>query len=447
MTPHYKDRKVAVIGLAHSGIAAACLLQELGAEVFISDNACNEKVKALAEDLHRQGIVTEIGGHCLDSIRDKDLVVVSPGVSAASPALKWANELGIPVISEIELAWSLCPATVIAITGTNGKTTVTTLVAKVLEAAGKKAVALGNIGKPFSQEVMNLGKDDFVSLEVSSFQLETIRAFKPKVSVILNFTPDHLDRYKDIQEYLSAKKRIFMNQDENDYTVLNYDDLALRALAGCIKAKTVFFSANESIKRTENRLKVIAEGDFLGAKNSADDIKRKRALNPNHFAVMAAAKIFNIPETICDEVFRNFKGVEHRMELVRTFKKIDFINDSKATNVDSTMWALRNIYKPAILIAGGRDKNSDYAVIFELMRQKVKLLVVIGEARGKILKALGGFGLIQEASSLEEAVALGFEKAKSGDCLLLSPMCASFDMFENYEHRGKVFKDIVNKLK
>lgn len=421
----YRKKKVAVIGLAHSGIAAACLLKGLGAEVFISDNACNEKVKALAEDLHRQGIATQIGGHCLDSIRDKDLVVVSPGVSAASPALKWANELGIPVISEIELAWSLCPATVIAITGTNGKTTVTTLVAKVLEAAGKKAVALGNIGKPFSQEVMNLGKDDFVSLEVSSFQLETIRAFKPKVSVILNFTPDHLDRYKDIQEYLSAKKRIFMNQDENDYTVLNYDDLALRALAGCIKAKMVFFSA----------------------KNSANDIKQKCALNPNHFAVMAVAKIFNIPETICDEVFRNFKGVEHRMELVRTFKKIDFINDSKATNVDSTMWALRNIYKPAILIAGGRDKNSDYAVILELMRQKVKLLVVIGEARGKILKALGGFVPMQEASSLEEAVAIGFEKAKGGDCLLLSPMCASFDMFENYEHRGKVFKDIVNKLK
>ena len=419
MVSQYKDKKVVVIGLARSGIAAAHLLREAGAKVFVTDSSSNDKLKELAGDLIRDAMKVELGAHTLDFIRRKDLVVVSPGVSDKSQAIIWAKERNIPIISEIDLAWQLMPqAEVVAITGTNGKTTVTSLIAKVLEADGKKVHTLGNIGKPFSREIGQIRKGDFVSLEVSSFQLEKIAKFKPGVAVILNFTPDHLDRYRDMSGYLSAKKRIFLNQDENDYLVLNYDDLTLRALAKEAKARVIFFSAQDN---SDN-------------------------LNPNQLAVMAVAKALGISENICLEVFRNFKGVEHRLEQVRVLKDIEFINDSKATNVDSAVWALRNTRKPAIMIAGGRDKNSDYGTISDLVREKVKLLVLIGEAREKIRSALGGVLPIKEAGTLDEAISLSYNQAKSGDCVLFSPMCASFDMFDNYEHRGRVFKEIVNKL-
>ncbi|OGX44668.1 MAG: UDP-N-acetylmuramoylalanine--D-glutamate ligase [Omnitrophica WOR_2 bacterium RIFCSPLOWO2_12_FULL_46_30] len=421
MIKNYRGKKVAVVGLARSGAAVSRLLRDLGSQVYVTDSADNDRLRLLAEDLKRRGIYLETGGHSLDFIRNKDLVVSSPGVSNKSQALLWADELKIPVVSEIELSWSLCPATVIAITGTNGKTTVTTLLGKVLETADRRVWTLGNIGKPFAQEVMNMHSDDFVSLEVSSFQLERIIAFKPKVSVILNFTRDHLDRYGDMPEYLAAKKRIFMNQSRDDYLVLNYDQPILRGLAKESKAKVIFFNARRATQDAPH-------------------------LNPNHYAVMAVAKIFGISEARCMEVFRNFKGVEHRLEQVRTINGIEFINDSKATNVDSTVWALQGMHKPTILIAGGRDKNSDYRLISDLIKQKVKLLMLIGEAREKIRTAFKGLLSIEEASSLEEATQKSFKRAHGGDCVLLSPMCASFDMFEDYEQRGRVFKEIVNKL-
>ena len=418
MVSHYKDKKVVVIGLARSGIAAAHLLQKAGAEVFVTDSSSNDALKGLAGELIRKGIKVELGAHTLNFIRDKDLVVISPGVSDKSQAIIWANEFKIPIISEIELAWQNCAAKVIAVTGTNGKTTVTSLIAEVLKASGKKSYALGNIGTPFSLEAGNLKPTDFVSLEVSSFQLERIVKFKPQVALILNLAPDHLDRYKNMSEYLSAKKRVFLNQDQNDYLVLNHDDPALRALAKEARARVVFFSSQDN----------------------------PRNLNPNQLAVMAVARVLGIAENICGEVFRNFKGVEHRLEQVRVLKDIEFINDSKATNVDSAVWALRSTSRQAIMIAGGRDKNIDYGAISDLVKKKVKLLVLIGEAKEKIRSVLGGIVPIKEALTLDEAVNLSYAQAKGGDCVLLSPMCASFDMFENYEHRGRVFKEIVNKL-
>ena len=418
-------KKVIVIGLARSGMCAANLLKDFGAIVSVTDSADNPALRERAEDLRSKGIAVEIGRHTVDFIRGQDLAVVSPGVHPESIALLWAREFNIPVISEIELAWRSCPAEVIATTGTNGKTTVTTLIAEVLNAAGKKALALGNIGRPFSQEVRSLQAGDFVSLEVSSFQLETIDRFRPKVSVILNLTSDHLDRYKDMSEYLAAKKRIFKNQSADDYLVLNYDQPELRALVKESKAKTIFF----------------------GKTYSSQDNPEQSSLNPNQLAVLAVCGILGVSREICLKVFAGFKGVEHRMEKVDNISGVDFINDSKATNVDSTVWALNNTVKPAILIAGGRDKNSDYKTIAGLIRQKVKLMVLIGEARDKIRSALEGVLPMQEASSMEEAVRSGFKQALPGDCVLLSPMCASFDMFENYEHRGKVFKEIVRDLK
>ena len=421
----YAGKKVIVIGLARSGMCAANLLKDLGAIVSVTDSADNPALRERAEDLRSKGIAVEIGRHTVDFIRGQGLAVVSPGVHPESLALLWARKFNIPVISEIELAWRSCPAEVIAITGTNGKTTVTTLIAEVLNAAGKKALALGNIGRPFSQEVRSLQAGDFVSLEVSSFQLETIDRFRPKVSVILNLTSDHLDRYKDMSEYLAAKKRIFKNQSADDYLVLNYDQPELRALVKESKAKTIFF----------------------GKTYSRQNIPEQSSLNSNQLAVLAVCGILGVSREICLKVFAEFKGVEHRMEKVDNINGVDFINDSKATNVDSTVWALNNTVKPAILIAGGRDKNSDYQTIADLIRQKVRLMVLIGEARDKIRKALEGVLPMQEASSLEEAVRLGFKQAQPGDCVLLSPMCASFDMFENYEHRGKVFKDVVMGLR
>lgn len=419
MFPNYRNKKITVIGLARSGIAAANLLKGLGAKVFVTDSANNPKVKLAAADLRAKGIEVETGTHTVDFIRGKDWVVVSPGVPNESQALLWAKEFNIPVISEIELAWSQCPATVIAVTGSNGKTTVTTLIAEALKAKGSRCFALGNIGSPFSACVQDATCADYVSLEVSSFQLERIESFRPHAAVITNFTQNHLDKnhrgYADMNEYLAAKKRIFINQKKDDYLVLNEDDPVLKSLSKEAKSKIIFFHAESG-------------------------------LNANQSAVMAVASIFGVSEDHCRDVFRDFKGMEHRLEFVRTFKGVSFINDSKATTTDSTRWALNSISSRAVLIAGGQDKGLDYAGISDILKEKVRALILIGEAREKIKKALEGVLPIKEASSLEEAVNAGLKEAQNGDTVLLSPMCASFDMFDDFEHRGKVFKEIVNRL-
>ncbi len=415
----YKNKKITIVGLARSGLAAALLLDDIGVEVSITDNSDTPQVRENLEKVNSAQIKIEIGKHTREFIIGRDLVIISPGVKDASSAVIWAKEFNIPIISEIELASSLCPASIIAITGTNGKTTVATLIGEVLKHAGKNVFVLGNIGQPFCSQVNQMKKTDFVSLEVSSFQLERIENFRPKVAVVLNFTPDHLDRYKDINEYLEAKKRIFLNQTPNDWAVLNYDDPVVRDLSKFTKAKIRYFNQSPY---TLN-------------------------LNPNQLAVMAAVSIFGISKRSCYEVFENFKGVEHRMEFVENINGIEFINDSKGTNVDSTIWALKNTSKPVVLIAGGRDKNSDYSVICDIIKEKVKKIILIGEAKDKIRKSFNGLLPMEDAASIDEAISLAYRSARKGDCVLLSPMCASFDMFRNYEERGRVFKDIVRNLK
>lgn len=412
---YFKHRKVTVVGMARSGFTSANLLYDLGAQVSVTDNQDNDSTRLNASKLKSKNIKIEIGKHSQDFIRGRDLLVVSPGIPDTALPIVLARQFQIPIISEIELAWILCPATVIAVTGSNGKTTVTTLIGKILEAKGQKVFVCGNIGNPFCGEVQKLEAGNFVSLEVSSFQLEKIHEFKPKIALILNFTFNHLDRYKDLQEYLAAKKRIFMNQDKSDYLVLNYDDPVVKDLAKETKAKVVYFS-------------------------------QKPDLNPNQAAVLAVASILGINKELCLEVFREFKGIEHRLEYVTEINNVTFINDSKSTTVDSTIWAFRNISSPIVLIAGGKDKGIDYSIISDLIREKAKEVILIGEAKDKIKSALGGFLYIDETSTLEEAVNLAFSKAKSGDCVLLSPMCSSFDMFLNYEERGKIFKQAVFNL-
>ncbi len=412
---YFRNKQVLVVGFGRSGIASANLLYELGAQVFVTDSQDNDSTRLNLSKLKSKEIKVELGRHSRDFVKGKNILIISPGVPNQALPIVWAKEENIPVISEIELAWVFCPAEVIAITGTNGKTTVTTLIGKALEKAGRRVFTCGNIGKPFCSEIKEMQPGDFVSLEVSSFQLENIGTFKPKIAVILNLSRNHLDRYKDMPEYLAAKKRIFKNQDALDYLVLNYDDPLIRPLDREAKSKIIYFHKEDG-------------------------------LNLNQSAVLAVTSILGIDRDLVLRVFREFKGVEHRMEEVRKVNGVRFINDSKSTTTEATVWALNNLTEPLVLIAGGREKGNDYAAVLELARNKVKAAVLIGEAKEKIKKAFGSAINVEEAQTLGEALNKALRIARSGDCVLFSPMCKSFDMFANYEERGMAFKDLVSGL-
>lgn len=412
---YFKNKKITIVGLARSGAACANLLQRLGAFVSITEIEDDAQTREARAKLCSGNILIELGRHSRDFIKPADLAVISPGVPADALPIKWAGEFNIPVVSEIEVASILCPAAIIAVTGSNGKTTVATLIGKVLAAAGKKVFVCGNIGNPFCGEVEAAQEGDFVVLEVSSFQLETIKDFKPKIAVILNLTPNHLDRYNNMQEYLDAKKRIMLNQDQDDFLILNGDDPLLKGIAAQARSKAVFFNKQDG-------------------------------LNPNQSAVLSVGKILGVNEGLILDVFSKFKGIQHRLEDVREIDGVKFINDSKATTADSAIWAIKNINAPIILIAGGRHKGIDYRVIAESARDKVKHLVLIGEAKEKIASALGGEFPIENASSLKDAVEKAFALARPGYSVLLSPMCSSFDMFKDYQDRGRAFKEIVLNL-
>ncbi|MGD0336479.1 MAG: UDP-N-acetylmuramoyl-L-alanine--D-glutamate ligase [Candidatus Omnitrophota bacterium] len=414
---YFKNKKILIVGLARSGLACANLLSDLGTHVSVTDAKDDEITRQNALLLRSKGVTIELGRHSKEFVSGCELIVISPGVPQDAAPILWAKEKEIPCISEIELAWLICPAEVIAVTGSSGKTTVTTLIGKVLEEAGKKVFVCGNIGRPFSSEVAKMKKGDFVSLEVSSFQLEAIKDFRPKIAVILNFNKNHLDRHKDMQEYLEAKKNIFRNQLKRDFLVLNERDPSLAGLAGQSRAKPVFFSESEEF-------------------------------NPNQAAVVTVASVLGIKKEICLKAFAGFRGLEHRMEYVDEINGIGFINDSKATVAESTVWAIKNISSPLILIAGGRDKGVDYARILQAKDcNKIKEVIVIGEAKDKIRKALEPRLSVKEARNLKEAVLAAYRDASAGEYVLLSPMCSSFDMFKDYEERGRFFKETVSGLR
>jgi len=414
-TRNFEGKNITVVGLARSGLACVELLHSLGACVRVTDISDNLQTRALAMTLSSKDIQVELGGHSEGFISEADLVVISPGVPSNSQPVIWARDFAKPVISEIELASMLCPAEIIAVTGSNGKTTVTTLIGRILEKSGKRVFVCGNIGNPFCGEVKKLRKGDIVVLEVSSFQLETIKSFKPKVAVILNLTPNHLDRYSDMQEYLEAKKRIFMNQRGDDFLVLNSDDPILKSIAPSAKSKVVFFS-------------------------------KRGTLNPNQNAAIEVGRILRIGMKNMLSVFQDFKGLEHRMEEVAQINGVKFINDSKATTADSAIWAISNIAAPIILIAGGRHKGINYRVILEAAEKKVKQAFLIGEARDRIAADIEGGIPAEKVNTLKEAVVKSYEQAKPGDYVLFSPMCSSFDMFKDYQQRGEAFKKIVLDL-
>lgn len=414
-TEFFKGKKVTIIGLARSGYACAGLLANLARAVSVTEKADNPELLSRAAELRGRTVYVELGGHSRAVITGSDLVVLSPGIPDTAEPVRWALEEGIPVISEIECAFRLCPAGVIAVTGSTGKTTVTTLIGECLRAAGRRAFVCGNIGTPFSQEVGLMQEGDWVSLEVSSFQLEHCRTFKPRVAVVLNCTPNHLDRYASMEEYGEAKKRIFMNQDSSDTLILNSDDPLVASWAGQSSARVVFFGAS---------------GHH----------------NQNHAAVCAVAQAVGLPESATQKVLSSFKGIEHRLEFVDTIGGVHFINDSKATTLESALWALHNTDGRIILIAGGKHKGIDYRGLREAARRKLSYAVLIGEARNMIRDALGDSVASVFADNLAEAVRLAFERAQPGESILLSPMCSSYDMFRDYEERGRVFKEAVRSL-
>jgi UDP-N-acetylmuramoylalanine--D-glutamate ligase len=413
-----KDKKVAIIGAARSGIAVADAVLRLGGIAKISESKSREQFGPQLKELDsRKNITVEAGEHTKAFIQDSDYVVLSPGVRLDALPVKWARERSIEVMGEVEFAFRLCPCPVVAVTGSNGKTTTSTVIAEILKAAGRQVCLCGNIGSPFSKYVLDLKSSDTVVLEISSFQLESTIHFKPHVAVWTNFSQNHLDRHKDLEEYFQAKCKIFANQDNKDFAVLNFLEPQHRKLAERLKAKVLFFNT-------------IAGVD-----------------NPNYLAAMQAANALGIGNEICLKVFSTFKGVEHRLEFVRDLGGVDFINDSKSTTVEAGRWALERSLKPMVMICGGLDKHLDYSSLKSLVAQKVKRMIAIGQAREIMKSTFGDVVIVDTCASLEEAVKAAQGIAKSGECVLLSPMCASFDMFKDYEHRGRMFKEIVKNLK
>jgi UDP-N-acetylmuramoylalanine--D-glutamate ligase len=443
-------KKVGIFGMARSGLACAQLLKKLEAQVFVTDMKPSHLLSSEIAQLKELEIDFETGGHTSKAITNKDYLVISPGVPLDIPLLREAQNLGIPIFSEIEIAFWLTDAKIVGITGSNGKTTTTILVGEILKEDKKECETGGNIGIPFSSLVEKVSKDGFIVLELSSFQLERIEEFKPYVAAVLNLTPDHLDRYPDLRSYMEAKLRIFENQTDVDFAVLNADDKNSMELALYSLSRKIFFSTQKELELGT----FVKNGTLFYKMNGKEEkiieTKDIRIKGPHNLSNAAAAcaicAILGVNPISMRETLKRFKGVEHRLEEVATLSGVRFVNDSKATNVESVWYALQSVGKPIILIAGGKDKGGDFTKLRELVQNRVKALILIGEAREKIHYALSDIVPTFYSNSLEEAVELGFKKATAGDTVLLSPACASFDMFKDYEHRGEVFKSSVKHL-
>ena len=444
------NKRVLVVGLGKSGVASALFLRSRGAQVTVSDSKPQEQLSEEIPILLDHGIIIETGGHGERTFHGQDLIVVSPGVPADSPPLVQARALGEPVIGEIELAAQFLPKSIVAITGSNGKTTTTTLTGEIITAGGYPTRVGGNIGTPAISLVATARPDSVVVLEVSSFQLETIQTFRPRVAVVLNVTPDHLDRHRTFETYVDAKGRIFENQQADDFAVLNADDPVCVGLAGRTRAQVFWFSRKKEVQQGAS----LRDGRILFRDSSgqqeimvASEIPLKGAHNLENTlaAICAGALMKCAPERIRAAV-RNFKAVEHRLEYVATVRGVEYYNDSKATNVDATIKALESFPANIHLIVGGKDKGSDYTVLNDLLRQRVKRVYTIGAAAEKIESQVKDAAEIVHAESLDNAVQRASANAQPGDVVLLAPACASFDQFRNYEHRGKVFKDLVQRL-
>ena len=444
-----RNQRVLVVGLGKSGVASALFLAGRGARVAVSDAKSPEQLREEIPVLLDHGISVETGQHGERTFRDQDLIVVSPGVPFDVPQLVHARERGIPVIGEVELAARFLKGRIVAITGSNGKTTTTTLAGEILSAAGRKTLVGGNIGTPAITFVDRATDDTWVVLEISSFQLETIEAFHPHIAVVLNVTPDHLDRHHTFENYVAAKNRIFENQTAGDFAVLNADNEPCVAMESSARVPIRWFS----------RLEEVGSGAFVrgGEIIWRDEYGERSILPLAEIRLKGGHNVENVLAAVCVGMLAGiepaqirlavaaFQSVEHRLEYVATLRGVEYYNDSKATNVDATIKALESFPGRIHLILGGKDKGSDYAVLNDLLRQRVTRVYTIGAAAAKIESQVRGTEVVS-AATLEAAVRRASEAAAPGDIVLLAPACASFDQFQSYEHRGRVFKDLVRQL-
>jgi len=443
---------VLVVGLGKSGLSAAMFLRAQGARVTVSDArsavALAKEIPALLE----AGIMVESGGHGLLTFRRQDLIVVSPGVPMDTPEVKQVVAFGLPVIEKLELTSRYLRGRVVAITGSNGKTTTTTLVGKIFADAGVQTLVGGNIGLPVIDLVAKSTPETVSVLEVSSFQLETVEEFHPWIAVVLNITPDHLDRHGSFETYAAAKARIAERQTAEDFLVLNAEDKATQMVALKTKAQVFWFSGRRPIKQGafvhgESVLFVPREGAKAEPVMPVSDIHLKGSHNvENVLAAVCAARLAKIPAESIRASVAGFAAVEHRLELVKIVNGVEFYNDSKATNVDAAMKAVASFAGGIHLILGGKDKDSDYSLMSGMLKERVKIVYTIGSAAEKIERELQGVVKIVSAETLQVAVAKAAKAATIGDVVLLSPACSSFDQFENYEQRGRVFRQLVNEL-
>jgi UDP-N-acetylmuramoylalanine--D-glutamate ligase len=443
---HLAGKRVLVVGLGRSGVAAARLLQAKGAHVTVTDRKDQDALKEHVAALSPLPVFFQLGGHQTDSLLSTDLVVISPGVPPDEPFVQAAETRGIPVIGEIELAADFISSPILAITGTNGKSTTTTLVGEILKTAGKNVFVGGNLGRPLSEAA---GSDwDFVVAEVSSFQLERVKAFRPKIGVYLNLTPDHLDRHGSMKTYAMLKARLFENQNPEDFAVLNADDPEVYKVGNAVRSKAVWFSRVRAVDGV-----YVDEPDIvstIGNKRSVlkrNDLRLKGVHNlENVLSAVAVAQLAGCDDSAISKALKQFSGLEHRLEWVREKDGVTYINDSKGTNVGAAIRSLESFSKPIIWIAGGREKGSDFSVLRGVVRSRAKEVILYGEARNKMRAALNGVTRIVEVEKLSDAITFAVSVAVPGDVVLLSPACASFDQFRNFEERGKFFKEAVKNL-
>jgi UDP-N-acetylmuramoylalanine--D-glutamate ligase len=443
--PDFQGKRVTVVGMARSGVAAARALHALGARVTVTDKKRIDELTVQVRSLGADDITVEAGGHPDRIFTEAELIVLSPGVPKIPQVLS-ARRHGVKVIGELELAWLLSDSNYVGITGTNGKSTVTTLTGLMLKRAKKKVLVAGNIGNALTEEPHLLRGQDWIVAELSSFQLEDIELFRPSVAVVLNVTQDHLDRYHDMTEYAGAKANIFMNQRKTDYLVLNFDDPLVKQMAKQTSATVVPFSRLQRF----NPGACVLDGyvQFNGRRIiHADEIKIKGVHNlENALAAAALSLCAGADHASVAAVLREFSGLEHRLEFVREKDGVTYINDSKGTNIGAVIKSVEGFTRPVILIAGGYDKGSDFSPLYDLLRQKVRLLILIGKAAEKMAKAVGSATETVFTETLQDAVRLASRRASSGDVVLLSPACASFDMFKDFEDRGRQFKKAVMAL-
>jgi len=451
---NFVNKKVVVLGVGISGNAVAKLVKELGATVTLSDSNVEIAKKYDLDELRNYGVTVELGSQSDTLISGIDYLILSPGVPMAVPLVQKAIANGVEVMSEIEVAYRLCKVPMYAVTGTNGKTTTTTLLGELMKKFGIEVGVGGNIGVALSSEVHRVGEKGCVVAEISSYQLEASSQFNPHIVAILNVTPDHIARHGSIDNYQKVKEQIFSHHTKNDYLVLNYDDARVKSMAERANSTVMFFS----------RLHELAEGAFVkdhwltinwqGQSYkicTVDDVKIKGGHNiENALAAVGVAFLAGVAPEAMAEVLKEFPGVEHRIEPVTTIAGVGYFNDSKATNPESSIKALEAFIGHIILIAGGHDKNTDLTEFMQLIKEKVDALILIGNAATRFKEAAianGITNIYETGYSMEEAVKLAHKIAKEPQVVLLSPACASFDMFDGFEERGRVFKELVYKLK